>query len=112
MVTSNAAVSVMPYEICPGVESMEAIKLVLEGLHLPPHQSFLLGNLLECRLQAGDQGGRSQDIAEANEYKRLLYKYGAGHLPLRPIGSALWPASFNVESGLMRLRDDGRTPNK
>ena len=71
--TTNPAVSnPKHYELCVGVEALDVIEAALDHLKLPPHQSYLMGNLLKYRLRAGNKDDLEQDIAKADEYKRRL----------------------------------------
>ncbi len=65
------------YEVCQGVEAMDIISAALASLALPPHQSYLLGNLLKYRLRAGNKDDLEQDIAKANEYARRFNELDA-----------------------------------
>ena len=62
------------YQIAPGIEAIDIIKIVLEAYRdeLTPYEGHALGTFLKYRLRAGDKDELRQDIDKSNTYRDWL----------------------------------------
>jgi len=61
------------YDVFMGIEAIDIIEVVLNNLakDMTPFEISCFANILKYRLRAGNKDNLEQDIAKANQYKKL-----------------------------------------
>lgn len=57
------------YQIIEGIESID---IIARSMTVEQFRGFCLGNILKYRIRAGKKDALEQDIAKANEYKKIF----------------------------------------